>query len=304
MKANKILDNLEIDFELVTQDNPTKRCDDAAQERGLQTNQIVKSLILERHVQKGDKENTELLHVLLPGDREISEKKFGENHLVSPSKSKELSGFESGTVHPLSTELKHFVDYRIFDKDLVSFTIGEETRGVILKSSAFLEALQKTDFEFKVEDISLTDSRDIEKLESKNLDTQQARFISENGLTPIYRELEEYKDSEILEALQESRRYELDLDSSVLEKLIQASENINHLQKVIQHFTETGEVLESSDFDIVTEVEKVLDNHSDAVDELNAGKKSVENFLVGQVMQQTNGQADATEVKKILGEKI
>lgn len=299
MKAHKFLENQGIDFELVEQDNPTKSCDDAAQERGVETSQIVKSLILERHREKGDKENSELLHILLPGDREVSEKKLGEHHLVPPKESKKLSGFESGTVHPFSTEIKHIVDYRLMEKDKLSFTIGEKKRGVIIDTSDFTEGLELADFKYHVEDISLTDERDIQRLTEEGLNTEDARFIADRGLTQIYLNLD-HSDEELLKTFHELLRHDINIEEKTVSQLIKASENLNHLQKLVENFAETGEISEASEYDLNNVLEEIFESHPEALEDLENGKDSVTNFIIGKVMQKTSGQAKPTKVKEVL----
>jgi prolyl-tRNA editing enzyme YbaK/EbsC (Cys-tRNA(Pro) deacylase) len=298
MKAHRFLEDKGLDFELVEQDNPTKSCDDAARERGVETSQIVKSLIVERHEEKGVNEG-DLIHVLLPGDREISEKKFGEHHLISPEKSEELTGFESGTVHPFSTEIKHIIDYRILENHNVSFTVGEKLRGVIIDSEDFREGLNKSSFEYEIKDISLTCESDIEELKKKGLDEEDARFLAERGLTLIYRDLD-FEDEEKLKGFQELLRHDIDPTRELITELIETSENLNHMQKLIENYAETGKIEDSGGFELEKVVDEVLEEHPEALEDLKSGKDSVENFVIGQVMQKTSGKANPDNVKEIL----
>ena len=298
MKAHRFLEDKGLDFELVEQDNPTKSCDDAARERGVETSQIVKSLIVERHEEKGVNEG-DLIHVLLPGDREISEKKFGEHHLISPEKSEELTGFESGTVHPFSTEIKHIIDYRILENDNFSFTVGEKLRGVIIDSEDFREGLNKSSFEYEIKDISLTCESDIEELKKKGLDEEDARFLAERGLTLIYRDLD-FEDEEKLKGFQELLRHDIDPTRELITELIETSENLNHMQKLIESYAETGKIEDSGGFELEKVVDEVLEEHPEALEDLKSGKDSVENFVIGQVMQKTSGKANPDNVKEIL----
>ena len=48
----------------------------------------------------------------------------------------------------------------------------------------------------------------------------------------------------------------------------------------------------------------VIKNNPQAVQQFKKGKETVVEFLVGQVMRQTKGQADPQEVRKILREKL
>lgn len=300
MKAHEFLEKKGLDFKVIEQDNPTKSCDDAARERGVETSQIVKSLIVERHEEKGKTEG-ELIHVLLPGDREISEKKFGEHHLISPEKSEELTGFESGTVHPFSTEIPHIIDYRILRNKEVSFTIGEQLRGLIIKSSEFREGLEKSDFEYEVKDISLTNQEDIDRLEAAGLDKEDAKFITDKGLAPLYLELE-HNSEEIVKAFQELLRHDIRPEKDLVSDIIESSENMNHLQKLVESYAETGEIEDSKDFELEEVIDKVFEDHPEALEDLKEGKESVENFIIGQVMQKTSGKARPGNVREMIDE--
>lgn len=298
MKAHNFLEKKGLDFEIVRQDNPTKSCDDAAKERGVETSQIVKSLIVEKHEEKGLKEG-ELIHVLLPGDSEISEKKFGESHLIPPEKSKKLTGFESGTVHPFSTEIKHVIDYRVLENSKVSFTVGEQLRGVIIDTEEFREGLDKSGFEYQIKDISLTDQRDIEKLEETGLEEGDAKFIADKGLSPLYLELD-HDSEEVVKAFQELLRHDITPKKEVVEEIIDASDNLNHLQKLVEEYAETGKITDSGSFELEKVIEEIFDDHPEALEDLQEGKDSVENFVIGLVMQKTSGKARPNKVKEVL----
>jgi|GEM_PF-1156717 len=298
MKAHKFLEEKGLDFEVVEQDNPTKSCDDAARERGVETSQIVKSLIVERHEEKGLKDG-ELVHVLLPGDREISEKKFGESHLIPPEKSAEITGFESGKVHPFSTEIKHVIDYRVLENNQVSFTVGEQLKGVIIDTEQFREGLDRSDFEYEVKDISLTTQEDIEKLKESGLEEEDAKFIADKGLSPLYLELD-CDFEEVVKAFQELLRHDINPEKELVEEIIEASENLNHLQKLVEEYAENGEITGSGSFELEEVIEDIFDEHPEALEDLEDGKESVENFVIGQVMQRTSGRARPDRVKEVL----
>ena len=51
-------------------------------------------------------------------------------------------------------------------------------------------------------------------------------------------------------------------------------------------------------------IEIVVKNHPQVVADFQKGKETVVEFLVGQVMRQTKGQADPQQVRKILREKL
>lgn len=300
MKANRYLDSKKLDFDLIEQDNPTKDCDEAAKERGIETRQIVKSLIIERNKEKGNKEDSELIHALVPGDREISEKKFGEHRLIPPEESEELTGFERGTVHPFSTQIQHIIDYRLLQRDELSFTIGETTKAVKIKTKEFENALEKAEFEYKIQDISLHNERDLQKLEENSLERDKAKFIAKNGKAPIFLELtnKKYKKGKIYKTLEELERHNTNYSASDAEKIIKQSESSTHTQKLAEEFAKTGQVTEKTDKDLDKVLEQLEKQHQEVFREYREGKDSALNFIIGKVMEQTQGKADPQKIKQ------
>lgn len=298
MKADEFLGEKGVEFEVVVQDNPTLDCDDAAKERGVETSEIVKSLIVERDGEK--------LHVLVPGDREISEKKFGESRLLPPEESRELTGFESGTVHPFSTEIKHLVDERVLEKKRLSFTTGSKEEGVIIKAEGFAEALEKADFEYKVEDIVVTNEEDIQELAEEGIDIETASFICEKGYRRLFIDLSKnYDSSRVAEAIEKMNRQETGFDAEDLEKLLERSEGETHMLKLAEELAEEGELPEEDQgFDTEQVVENVLEENPEAVEDYRDGRESALNYLMGAVMEETNGRAEASKVKKLLKDEL
>ena len=298
MKADKILSEHGINYKLVEQDNPTKDCDDAARERGIETSQIVKSLIVRR--------DGELYHVCIPGDRELSEKKFGEQRLVEPEKSKEITGFESGTVHPLSSGLKHFIDERVFEQGRVSFTVGSDTEGVILDSDSFLEALKNEDFSFEVNDIVVTEEEDIEELKQKGVGEEIAGFLADKGYRSILLDLHgEFPVSDIVKSVKKLHREEIIFDVEEVRELVRKAENENHMHKLAEKLAEDGEFPDEEDsFDLEIMIEEIIERNSNAISDYKEGKDSALNYLIGQVMQQTNGRANAEKARELIREEV
>ncbi|MFB6208181.1 MAG: YbaK/EbsC family protein [Candidatus Nanohaloarchaea archaeon] len=293
MKADDFLDEQGIEYTVVHQDNPTKTCDDAAMERGLETSQIVKSLIVRR--------GEEYFHALVPGDRTLSEKKFGEHRMAEPEKSREITDQESGTVHPFSSELKHFVDERLFEEDTLSFTTGDILKGVVIGSSEFEEGLEAASFEFETGDYVVSEKEDLEELEEKGLDSQDAKFVADKGLRTVFNQLyEEHDADEIINTFKKLRREELEVDAELCEELIERSENETHMQKLAEEYAETGEFPDDTEFELESVVENAVDQNPKAVEDFNSGKDSAINYLLGQVMQQTQGKADGERTRELL----
>jgi prolyl-tRNA editing enzyme YbaK/EbsC (Cys-tRNA(Pro) deacylase) len=298
MKADEKLDELGISYEEVVQDNPTKSCDDAAQERGVETSQIVKSLIVQS---EGDK-----FHVLLPGDRTLSEKKFGaEYRMIPPEEAEEITGFEPGTVHPFSTDLKHVVDERIFENERVSHTVGEKTRGVILDAKKLEEALEISGFEVEVRDVAVSTEEDYREVQDSGLDEESAKFVVNKGYRRNFLELvKNYEDDRVLNLLKAFNREGLEFTVKEAEEVLERAESQTHMQRLVEKLTENGELPEESSFDLEEKVSAVLEKNPEAVEDYRSGRESAVNYLIGQVMQETNGKADAGEVREILVEEL
>lgn len=300
MKADEKLDELETSYEEVVQENPTKSCDDAARERGLETPQIVKSLIIESEGEK--------FHVLLPGDRTLSESKLGaEYRMIPPEASEKITGFESGTVHPFSTDLKHVADERIFENEKVSHTVGETQRAVILEAEKFEEALEKTDFDVEIRDIAVSTEEDYSEVEDRGLDEESAKFVVNKGYRKIFLELIENFDSEdVLDVLKAFNRENLDSEYETIEKVLERAESQTHIQRLVEKLSEEGELPEASGkyFDLEEEISEIIEAYPDAVEDYRSGQDSALNFFIGKIMEATNGKADAGEAREKFMEEL
>ncbi|MFB6355402.1 MAG: Asp-tRNA(Asn)/Glu-tRNA(Gln) amidotransferase GatCAB subunit B, partial [bacterium] len=65
-----------------------------------------------------------------------------------------------------------------------------------------------------------------------------------------------------------------------------------------------GELPEKEEFDHEQVVSETLEENPDAVEDIKGGKDQAIGFLVGQVMQKTQGQADPEQANKMLRERI
>ena len=299
MKADKALDKLDVTYSLIEQSKPTKGCEEAAEARGLETSQIVKSLIVES---KGEK-----YHVLLQGDRELSEKKFGsEYRMVPPEEAEKITGFEPGTVHPFSTELNHVVDQRIFEKDLVSHTTGDTEKAVKLESEKFRQALQKSDFQVTIKDVVVSNQRDYKEVMETGLKEENAKFIVEKGYRKDFFELSHaYNSKNLLDFFKSINREEVSYEEGLAEKVLERSENVTHMQRLVETYSRKGSLPEEENgFDLKGEVDKVLEENQGALEDLKKRKDSALNFLIGKLMENTNGKADAGKARKLIEEKV
>lgn len=298
MKADEELEEFGLSFEEVVQDNPTKSCDDAARERGLETHQIVKSLIIDSEGAK--------FHVLLPGDRTLSEKKFGsEYRMIPPEESKEITGFESGTVHPFSTGLKHVVDERIFENNRVSHTVGETQRAVIIEAKKIRQALERSDFEVEICDVAVPTEEDYSEVEKRGLKDESAKFVVNKGFRKIFLELSEnFEEDKVLDLLKAFNREDIEPEYDVAEEVLERAESQTHMQRLIEKLSSEGELPEASNFDLEEKISEVLEENPEAVEDYEDGRESALNFLIGQLMQETNGKADAGEARKKFMEEM
>lgn len=297
MRADQFLDQAGIQYELVEQDTPTEACDAAAEARGVETGQIVKSLIVRI-------DGTEH-HLLVPGDRHLSEKKVGQYELVEPDRSTELTGCEPGTVHPFASDLPHRVDYRLFQREKLSFTVGSRTEGVIVTSEAFRQALDDAVFDWKEEDLVSFTEQDVEALDDLAVDEETKTFIAKHGYGPVVTSLtDSWPLEDILMAIETLNREDVPVDEAIVETVLERADGETHMQRLVAQYAETGEWAEQKSFDLAAVLDTVLEDNQQAVEDYRSGKESALNFLMGQVMDETQGQADPGTVRQQLQERL
>lgn len=297
MKADEFLDEKSLEFELVEQENETLSCDDAARERGLETDQIVKSLIIE----SGGK----FFHCLVPGDRKLSEKKFGKEYrMADPEKSKEITDQESGTVHPFASNLEHFVDERIFEKERISFTRGDRLHGVILTPEKFEKALKLADFDWERRDLVNITDEELENLEEEGLPEEDAKFVARNARTEFKALNMNYSAERVATVLRKVLREKDSFDVENVSEILERAESETHMQRLAKELAENGVLPEKEGFELEDVVLQVLGDNPDAVDDFSSGRDSAINFLLGQVMSETKGKADASKAEEILREEM
>ncbi len=240
----------------------------------------------------------------MPGDRNLSERKLGsEYRMIPPEESKEITGFESGTVHPFSTQLRHLVDERIFEKEEVSHTVGETKKAVIIDVEAFREALEESEFSYEIDDFAVSTEEDIREVREKGLEEASARFVVRNGYRKTFMDLsEDYSVDRVLDALKAFDREGLDLER--IEDVLERADGQTHLQNLVEHLSTEGSLPEASDFDLEEVVEDVVEENPYAVRDFRDGQDSAVNFFIGQIMQRTNGKADAGKARELLLEEL
>lgn len=137
---------LEIEvFERATADS----LEQAAVLLGLESRQIVKSLVVRRHTPEGAA--NEYLFALIPGDRQISWAKLraavGVNKLSlpSPELALEATGYERGTITPLGSTVAWpvFADSSVVG-GRIALGAGEQGFGAFVDADALIAALGAT----------------------------------------------------------------------------------------------------------------------------------------------------------------
>lgn len=298
MDADDILDKHGIEYMLIEQDRPTRKCQDSAEERGVSETEIVKSLII--------REDGECTHCLLPGDRDLDEEKLdGDIEMVADAEVEEMTGCEPGTVHPFSSDCRLIIDERLLEREKLSFTAGDPYRGIIISQEQFLEALQR---EFEVDDIS-----------SKELSESQ-RYASEHGITPSEaNDILDNDDADLFEDLasrvgtgaastfirfmeraREGEQDPADLTAAQLEEVIEGTSSEEQTRSAIVSLLRGEEPKMDNSIDLDAIIENVLGDHQEAVQDYHDGEDSALNHLIGQVMKESSGRADPEETRERL----
>lgn len=300
MLADEFLKSKGISFQLVEQERPTYRCIDSAEERGVSTKQIVKSMIV--------KANGKIVLCLVPGHLDLDEYKLssflGRFEMAAEGEVEAATGQSVGTVHPYVNVPRKLVDERLIENEILSFTTGNPMRGIIISKEDFLKALGKHEVMNICSDPeeylkALAERYGIEKhdakflVESESLKYFEAISKDLNALTAIewLRNLVRFagtkgKDFEVckpewLVAIVKADLTEFAKKEAILKAI--EDEKLPELSK------------EGGDLDAV--LRKVMEENSKAVEQFKAGDARVLNFLVGQAMKASRGAFDPKEVR-------
>ena len=93
-----------------------------------------------------------------------------------------------------------------------------------------------------------------------------------------------------------------DITKNKAEELLKRSlDNNEDLSDLLDEFRKKAEKSAGNLDDIVKEI---IENNSNAVEDYKGGKKASLGFLIGQVMQKTQGTADPNEARSILIEEL
>lgn len=302
MRADEFLRDQEVSFRLVEQGRPTTTCHGSASQRGVSQSQIVKSLLVER-------DGTEL-HVLLPGDRQLRDDL--DWTLVEDDRVEELSGFEPGTVHPFSTDRPRVVDERVLEQDELSFTTGDPEQGVVIEAEAF-QAILEDGFDVELADISQGEFPEAEELmETYDLDRSDAMFITQQGERDRFeRFCEALEPEQAAETVRFIHRAAADDDRQMDRLPDHQDERWEELLDADRERRRSGIVallegdeLQDADHDLDAVVADVIEDEPEAVADLRSGTDSALNYLVGQVMQRTQGGADPQQARERIRDAV
>lgn len=135
-KITQLLDSKNIQYKLLPHENPVFTCEEAAKERGVVLNEMVKCILLR------DKKKKYFLACLL-SDKRLNPQKvrdiMGCARLSFASKEEitEVLGYELGAIPPLllKTDVSVVFDNAIMKKEKVNISSGDPKAGIELKSS-------------------------------------------------------------------------------------------------------------------------------------------------------------------------
>jgi Cys-tRNA(Pro) deacylase len=140
--VTRALDEAQVTYTLHLHDRPITSLEQAAEERGLRPEQIVRSLVfrLER----------DFLLVLAPGPGQVSWPKLrrflGISRLTtaSPEEVLEMTGYPPGAVSPfgLARTMRILADQRLMSEEEVSIGAGVRDAGVVLRTEDLLRLVQ------------------------------------------------------------------------------------------------------------------------------------------------------------------
>lgn len=148
--ATDALDALNIPYKLFIHEHPLTSIEQAAEERGLQTAQIIRSLLF-----RTSKEG--FVMVLMPGPAQVSWSKLrhylGISRLTTASEGEvlEMTGYERGAVSPLGLHgtIRILGDDGICEHEVVSLGAGIRNAGIIMRRDDLLQAVEIELADFK-----------------------------------------------------------------------------------------------------------------------------------------------------------
>nr|EGQ39896.1 MAG: hypothetical protein J07AB56_06240 [Candidatus Nanosalinarum sp. J07AB56] len=296
MKADDVLHNIDAEFETMSH-RPIHSIEEAAEVRSVDQQQIVKSVLME--TQSGRR-----IHACVPGDREVSPTVFEDYALLPPKEVEDITGFEPGTVHPLSSELPHVIESRLFDREELCFTTGDREAAVKMEADEFKSVVEAMGFSFEIREVVEPSDSERQELLDTGIGEDSVLFVLNSGNLHRFRRISGHDPDAAITALREVERHGLELDHGELSKVLERAESSNHIQKLLESYSRNGELPQPNQESLDEVVQSVVEDNTDAVRDLRSGKESALNYLIGQVMQEMKGSADASEVEDTIRSEI
>jgi Cys-tRNA(Pro) deacylase len=136
------LDELGIEYQLHVHQNQVRSLEQAARERRLEPEQIVRSLVFRC-------ERKEYIMILMPGPKKVNWPKLrrhlGISRITTATADQvvEMTGYELGAVSPLGlpSPLKVLADRSILNLEIISLGAGIRNAGVIMKRVDLLRVI-------------------------------------------------------------------------------------------------------------------------------------------------------------------
>ncbi len=307
MLADEFLKSKGIDFQLIKQKRATYRCIDSADERGVSTKQIVKSMV----VKSGGK----IVQCLIPGHLELDDGKLssllGKPEMASEEEVKNATGQAVGTVHPYVGVTRKLIDERLLENETLSFTTGNPMEGVIIDRDGFLRAFGR----YEVVDICSDPEEYLENLASKHgIQKHDAKFLVESeslgyfekvvgavgsgGAMEWLRNLIRFADSRGKSIEVVRPEWFVQLVKADLTEFARKELFIKTLESVVLPQIRR----EAMDLDSI--IERVIEENKVQAEQYRRGDQKVLNFLIGQAMKASRGAFDPKDVRGKLLEKL
>ncbi len=307
MLADEFLRSKGIDFKLVVQKRPTFRCIDSADERGVSTKQIIKTMLV--------KSGKGYVQCLVPGHLEVDGNKLasilGSFEMATAQEVKEATGQDVGTVHPFAGDLKKLLDKRVLDNETLSFTTGDPTRGVLISREDFSRALEN----YEIADICSDPEEYLHRLAEKyGIQRHDARFLVESESLGYFEKVVGTVGSGVaMEWLRNLIRFADSKGTSIdivkpewFVLLVKAGLTEFARKELFIKTLESGVLPEMrrEAMDLDSLVQRVIDENKGPAEQYRQGDQKVLNFLIGQAMKASRGAFEPKDVRGKLLEKL
>jgi Cys-tRNA(Pro) deacylase len=147
--AIRALDDQGIPYRLVMHDHRAMSVEEAAAERGVPINQVVKALLVRRSAEHRAPGWSHVM-ALVRGDQRLSLKKLARVtnvkrlEMAPPADVPRITGYQVGAVSPLGlrrTDVAIYVDQHIGEESQVSVSVGRHDAGLVLDTDDLIRAV-------------------------------------------------------------------------------------------------------------------------------------------------------------------